>query len=55
MFLHYHSTAINQIFIVSEAGANQEKSSMGIPPAIMEALTTCAPDYSRAWTTLAPL
>ena len=53
VFLHYHSTAINQYFTMSEAGANQQKPSTGVPPAIMEALTTCSSDYSRAWTTLA--
>ena len=51
--LYYNSAAINQFFLMSEAGIDQEKPTTGIPPAIKEALTACASEYSSAWTTLA--
>lgn len=52
-FLGYSSTEINQYFTMSEAGANPEKPDTGVPPDVLEALRTFAPDYSRAWTTVA--
>ena len=51
--LYYNSSAINQFFLMSEAGVAQEKPTTGVPPAITKALTTCASGYSSAWATLA--
>lgn len=53
LLLYYNSATINQFFLMSEAGLDQEKPTTGVPPAITKALTVCACDYSTAWTTLA--
>lgn len=53
VLLYYNSAMINQFFLMSEAGIEQEKPTTGVPPAITKALTTCTSDYSSAWATLA--
>ncbi len=53
VLLDYSSTKINQYFTMSEAGTCQEKPDTGVPPILLEALKSLAPDYSRTWAAVA--